>query len=314
MDFYDFDLNLLVALDALLTEKHVTRAGQRIHLSQSAMSAILSRLRRYFHNELLIPVGRGMMLTPLAESLAQPVRSCLLQIQQTIASRMEFNPATLKRKFSLAVSSYIVAALLPQVVQEATRQAPGVTFELVSLVEPMENQFLNGEIDFIIRPTAYALPSHPTEVLFKDTYTCMAWAENSLLGKTMSRKQYFDLGHVAIRIGGRMEDWLEPRYVQIRKVELIVPTFEAAARLVVGTNRISTLLTRMAVLYAEHMPIKLYPPPIEIPPIVEAVQWHRFQDTDPGHIWLRGLLKQAADNVDQLSRTDASISGRKISS
>ena len=104
MDFRNFDVGLLVALDALLTEKSVTRAGERIHLSQPATSIILARLRRYFGNELLVPAGRRMVLTPLAESLVQPVRSCLIQIQHTVASKAEFNPADSNRKFCLAAS------------------------------------------------------------------------------------------------------------------------------------------------------------------------------------------------------------------
>src|SRR4030042_5232433 len=93
MEFQNFDAGLLIALDALLSEKSVTRAGERLHLSQPATSIILARLRRYFGNDLLVPTGRRVVLTPLAESLVQPVRNCLVQIQHTVASKAEFNPA-----------------------------------------------------------------------------------------------------------------------------------------------------------------------------------------------------------------------------
>ena len=119
-----------VALDALLTEKSVTRAGERLHLSQPATSIILGRLRQYFGNQLLVPSGRRMILTPLAESLVQPVRSCLIQIQHTVASKTEFNPAASDRKFCLAASDYVTAVLMPQVLEEVARQAPGIKFEL----------------------------------------------------------------------------------------------------------------------------------------------------------------------------------------
>ena len=108
MEFQNFDAGLLVALDALLSEKSVTRAGERLHLSQPATSSILARLRRCFGNDLLVLTGRRMVLTPLAESLVQPVRDCLLQIQRTVASKTEFNPATSTRKFCLAVSEYTI--------------------------------------------------------------------------------------------------------------------------------------------------------------------------------------------------------------
>jgi LysR family nod box-dependent transcriptional activator len=140
MDLRNFDAGLLVALDALLTEKSVTRAGERIHLSQPATSIILGRLRQYFGNELLVPAGRRMVLTPLAESLVQPVRSCLIQIQHTVAAKAEFNPAASNRKFCLAVSDYVTAVLMPRVMQEAVRLAPGIRFELARLDESIDQK------------------------------------------------------------------------------------------------------------------------------------------------------------------------------
>jgi DNA-binding transcriptional LysR family regulator len=153
MDFRNFDVGLLVALDALLTEKSVTRAGERLHLSQPATSIILGRLRQYFGDPLLVPSGRRMVLTPLAESLVQPVRSCLIQIQHTVASKTDFNPAASNRKFCLAASDYVTAILMPQVMEEAARQAPGIRFELVRLDESMNQRLEKGDIDFIIRPS-----------------------------------------------------------------------------------------------------------------------------------------------------------------
>jgi LysR family nod box-dependent transcriptional activator len=102
MDLHLFDLNLLVALDALLTERNVTRAGNRLNLSQAAMSGALARLRHYFHDELLVPVGRQMALTPVAEGLVEPVRDILLRIRGTLGSKPQFDPLTATRHMSLA--------------------------------------------------------------------------------------------------------------------------------------------------------------------------------------------------------------------
>src|SRR5512139_742168 len=170
MDFRKFDPGLLVALDALLTEKSVTRAGERLNLSQPATSIILSRLRQYFGNELMVPAGRRMVLTPLAESLVQPVRSCLVQIQHTVASKAEFDPAASGRKFCLAVSDYVTAVLMPRVMQEAAQRAPGVRFELVRLDENIDQKLDKGDIDFLVRPAVHAVAAHPKESLFEDTH------------------------------------------------------------------------------------------------------------------------------------------------
>jgi len=293
----DFDIGLLVALDALLTHKSVTRAGERLHLSQPATSIILARLRRHFGNELLIPAGRKMVLTPLAESLVEPVRSCLLQIQYTIASKAEFDPAASNRLFRLAVSDYVTAVLMPQVMQQAVRQGPGIRFELVRLDENIDQMLEKGDIDFLIRPSVHALPAHPKEPLFEDTHTCVAWRKNSVIGKTLSRKRFLEMGHIAVHFGHApaiFEDWFAANFGDTRKIEVIAQDFEVACRLVAGTNRIATVMSRMAQMYEEHLPLRLIRPPFAVPKVVHCMQWHRYQDQDPGHIWLRGILKQTA--------------------
>ena len=257
MDFHNFDVGLLVALDALLSEKSVTRAGGRLHLSQPATSIILARLRRYFGNDLLVPTGRRMVLTPLAESLVQPVRNCLVQIQHTVASKAEFNPSVSSRRFCLAVSDYVTAVLISQALQEVARQAPDITFELVRLDETIEQRLEKGEVDFVIRPVVHALAMHPKEPLFEDTHTCVVWSKNSLIGKGLSREQFLNMGHVSVHFGHAsaiFEDWFATRYGAIRKIEVVTQDFEVACRLVVGTNRIATVMSRMARLCAAHLP------------------------------------------------------------
>src|SRR5262245_4933192 len=112
MRFNRLDLNLLVALDALLAEQNITRAAERLHLSQSAVSGALARLREHFQDELLVQVGRRMTRTPLAESLAQPVREILAQVQATVERRPGFDPSTSDRQFSIMVSDYVTTVLM----------------------------------------------------------------------------------------------------------------------------------------------------------------------------------------------------------
>ena len=300
MNLDNFDIGLLVALDALLTEKSVTRAGERLHLSQPATSIILSRLRRYFGNELLAPAGRGMVLTPLAESLVQPVRSCLMQIQHTVASKAAFDPAVSDRKFCLAVSDYVTAVLMPQAMQEAARTAPGIRFELVRLDENIEQKLEKGGIDFFVRPSVHSLRAHPKESLFEDTHTCVVWRENSTIGDRISLKQFIKMGHIAVHFGTAQaifEEWFASNHGDVRKIEVVTQDFEAACRLVVGTNRITTVMSRIADLCAENLPLRLIRPPLAIPRVTHCLQWHRYQDQDPGHIWLRRLLQQTANRL-----------------
>ena len=222
MNLDNFDIRLLVALDALLTEKSVTRAGERLHLSQPATSIILSRLRKYFGNELLAPAGRKMILTPLAESLVQPVRSCLMQIQHTVASKASFDPAASDRMFCLAVSDYVTAVLMPHAMQEAAREAPGIRFELVRLDENIEQKLEKGGIDFFVRPSVHSLRMHPKEPLFEDTHTCVVWRNNSTIGDRISLDQFIKMGHIAVHFGtdkAIFEEWFAAQYGEIRKIE-----------------------------------------------------------------------------------------------
>src|SRR5687768_6327442 len=202
MDLHLFDLNLLVALDVLLTERNVTRAGNRLNLSQSAMSGALSRLRHHFRDELLVPVGRQMVLTPLAEGLVQPVRDILLRIRGTLGSKPQFDPATASRHLSLAVSDYVSEVLLADVLRLARCEAPGITFELRPVGRRAGEDLESGALDFLISPEGYVSPSQPTEVLFEDSYTCVVWAGNKAVGKTLTLEQYLDLGHVVVNVAG----------------------------------------------------------------------------------------------------------------
>ena len=131
MDLHGFDLNLLVALDALLAEKSVTNAGRRVHLSQSAMSGVLARLRQALNDKLLVASRSGMTLTPLAESLVEPVRSILEQVHRTIIVNVPFDPATSRRVLTLAASDYAVTVLLTDALRQINKDAPGVCVVII---------------------------------------------------------------------------------------------------------------------------------------------------------------------------------------
>src|SRR6266700_6150084 len=153
MDFGGLDLNLLVAMDALFAEKSVSRAGERLHLSQSATSGALSRLRDAFHDPLLVQVGRKMTLTPLAEGLVEPVRTFLLQAEAILHNSPAFDPSTSTRKFRLMMSDYVETVLMTELLPRIEKLAPGVTVELISNVEGGSEELDRGEIDLAIIPT-----------------------------------------------------------------------------------------------------------------------------------------------------------------
>lgn len=299
MHFNRLDLNLLVALDALLAERNITRAAERVHLSQSAMSGALARLREYFGDELLVQAGRRMVPTPLGESLAAPVREVLLKVETTIQARPDFEAATSTRHFKLLMSDYASTVLMSRTLPRLQEEAPHVTIELLPYSEWQWETLERGEADFLIMPTRYLREGHPSEVLFEDSFTCVAWSGNELVGDSLSLAQYLALGHVAVRFGQQripaFDEWFFDHFGYNRRIEVIATSFNSIPQLLVGTRRIATIHRRLADFYARYLPLKFVAPPLEMPTLTEAIVWHKYRDGDPGSIWLREVLKAAAE-------------------
>ena len=199
MDFSGLDLNLLVAMDALFAERSVSRAGERLHLSQSAMSGALARLRESFHDPLLVQVGRTMTLTPLSEGLVEPVREFLLQAEFILNSSPIFEPKKSARRFRVMMSDYVETVIMTEALPRIQEAAPGVTFELFSNDSSVGID--RGEIDLAVTPRKYLAEGHPHEQLFEDDYVCVAWADNPMVQRSISLDQYLSLGHVIVRYG-----------------------------------------------------------------------------------------------------------------
>ena len=168
MRFNHLDLNLLVALDVLLEEQNITRAAVRLHMTQSALSGILRRLRAYFEDDLLVQVGRSMTPTLLGKDLQIPVREVLLKIQTSIAAKPVFDVALSKRHFRIMASDYLINVLLADVIHRINGEAPHVTFELMSPGETAVEMLMRGEIDLMIAPEQHINTEHPSQLLFEE--------------------------------------------------------------------------------------------------------------------------------------------------
>lgn len=299
MHFRTLDLNLLVALDALLTERNITEAGKRVHVTQPAMSGALGRLRQYFGDELLVRVGQKMVPTPLGESLAEPVKEILLKVRAAVDSKPGFDPLTSKRRFSLMMSDYVCTVLMGEALKHIERTAPHVSFEIVSndVFNPWD-ALDRGDVDLLIMPQEYLSKEHPSEVLFTDRYACLAWQGNTLVGDSLSQEQYLNLGHVCLQLNrGRvsvLDEWFLSRLGVKRRVEVLVMNFNSIPQNVLGTHRIGTTYLRLSKYYSQYLPLRVMPCPFELPAIPEAMQWHKYFQDDPGIAWLRTTLKQVA--------------------
>lgn len=294
MRFQRLDLNLLVALDALLAERSVSLAAQRIYLSQSATSSALGRLRDYFGDELLVVKGRQMVLTARAEELVEPVRAVLEQIRTTIAVSPPFDPATSDRVIRIMASDFITEVLLASALTDIHSAAPHMRFEIQAISESLVETLERGFVDLLITIDHAISPDHPSQILFEDDYVVVGWEANPAMAGALTREQYFSLGHVVPRFGrSRMtnfDDWFMRRQKQSRSVEVVTPTFLSMPSFIVGSNRIATMHRRMAKRIASYHPLTIREVPLEIPTIREAIQWHISNNHDPAIRWVVAQL------------------------
>ncbi|BAU74861.1 LysR family transcriptional regulator [Metapseudomonas furukawaii] len=300
MRFKHLDLNLLVALDVLLEEQNITRAAARLHMTQSATSGVLGRLRNYFEDDLLVQVGRKMMPTPLAKDLEIPVREVLLKIQTSITAKPVYDIAESKRHFRIMASDYLISVLFAEAIREINHEAPLVTFELISPGQTATEMLMRGEVDLMIAPEHFIVKEHPSQLLFDEQHVCVVWEQNMRVGDRLTLEQYLDLGHVAVAFGRSrtlgIEEWFMTQYGCKRRLEVITHDFNTLPQLVVGTERVATMHSRLARLYARNLPLRILPPPVELPTMQEFMSWHRSLDRDPMLRWLREKLVEIVNS------------------
>lgn len=289
MRFERLDLNLLVALDALLTERSVSLAAERICLSQSATSSALGRLREYFGDDLLVVKGRQMVLTSRGESLVEPVRAVLEQIRTTISVSPPFDPATSDRTIRIMASDYVTEVSLANALNILQAEAPDMRFHIIPMSEQLLETLERGFVDLVITIDYAISTDHPRQILFEDDYVVAGWKDNPAMHQPMTKELYFQLGHISARFGRAklfaFEDWFVRRQKQARRVEIIAPSFLTLPSLIIGSNRIATMHRKLATRLAEYLPIVLREVPLDIPPIREAIQWHISNNNDPAIRW-----------------------------
>jgi LysR family nod box-dependent transcriptional activator len=298
MRFHNLDLNLLVVLDSLLQERSVSQTAQALRLTQPAISNALSRLRLHFEDDLLVQVGRKMVPTPFAETLAEPVRHSLEGLRRIVVTRSEFDPAAAERTFTFTCSDYVFNVLMTGAIRKLVTIAPRL--KIIGLLTSDQSAPLLGEgkVDFMVAPDRKCDPAHPRTVLFTDRFACIAWKENPLIGNTISLEKYLELEHVSVTLGPHNPPHIEQQSLDdqgvIRNIMVHAPTFASVAEAVVGTNMIATVHARHAVQFAQRLPVKVFAPPVEIATFTENLQWHKNKEADAGTLWMRDFLIEHA--------------------
>ena len=297
MRFNKLDLNLLVALDHLLHLRSVSGAAQRMNMTQSAMSNALFRLRGYFGDELLVKIGRRMELTPRAEALKDPVRDVLVRVEWTVAATSEFDPARSSRQFSILVSDYTLATLVPALLRLCGRVSQSLRFNFLPQVEGPERLLERGDVDLMIIPAEFRAKLHPSEIIFEEEFRGVVWRGGKLAGKRLTRRDFLAASHVVMQPPAGAQS-LESVYFKqhdvTRRVDVITFNFATIPHLVVGTDRIATIHGRLARQAQRTMPIEIVDLPFRLPKMKQSVQWHKYRSQDAGLMWLRGMIREAA--------------------
>ncbi|MFH8935825.1 LysR family transcriptional regulator [Streptomyces griseosporeus] len=289
MNLSRLDLNLVVALRALLEERNVTRAGQRVGLSQPAMSAALARLRRHFGDDLLARVGGHYELTALGQVLLDRTATAYDVLERLFASQADFDPARESREFKLIASDYAVAVFGTELARVVHEEAPGIRLRFTqtppTVVE--DTATLLSATDGLFMPHG-VISDFPATDLYDDRWVFLVADDHPTVEDRLTRRDLARLPWVtyqrtydapAVRQLGMLG--IEPR------VEVSVDTFQSLPLLVAGTRRIALVQARLARLLEPVAAVRVVEPPYEAVPLREALWWHPVYTHDAAHIWLR---------------------------
>ena len=295
------DLNLLVALHALLDERSVSRAAERLHVSQPAASAALGRLRDYFNDEILVLHGKRMLPTPYADMLQPEVRRILAQVDSMILMSADFDPARSERQFRIMTSDYVTTVVLQPLAARLERLAPGVSVDVRLPDDVITAEFERGGIDMILAPEEFTEDRHPAELVFEERHVIAGWAKNPLFRSKITARVFEECAHVGVRLGPERtptytEGLLEELGVR-RHLSVLAPNFSVLPWFLVGSSRIAVMQERLAKTFRTIMPLATAPLPFDLRPMRIMAQYHTARRTDQGLLWLIEQIREQAAAV-----------------
>jgi DNA-binding transcriptional LysR family regulator len=296
MNVADLDLNLLRAFDAIVTEGSVTVAGERIGLSQPAMSNALSRLRQSFGDPLFVRTPRGMRATPFAQQLAQPVREALRLVQTALQQHAGFEPGSSGNTFRFYMSDIGEMVFLPRLLERIKHEAPGVKIEVVRIpIKDVHAALEAGEIDLAVGFLPGLTTGVRAQSLFRETYACMLRADHPVVGAKISAKQFREASHVLVSYAGTGHQVIEETYVAEGLNDCIavrVPHFLVVPMILARTDLVVTVPSRVAAIFARLGNFKVLKLPLAMPSFEVRLHWHQRFHQDPANLWLRRVMTE----------------------
>lgn len=293
LDLRRSDVGLLVALDAMLAERGVTAAAQRLGLSQPALSAQLARLRQLFRDDLLVGNAHGMTLTPRAQQIRGPLHALLGELHALVFDEAPFDPTVHQRTFRIAGSDLAHAILMPRLFAALVRLSARITVEAVPLaLNDLSQAMEQGEIDFAMTSGENAPEGFPARKLVDDGF-CVVWRkDHPVLKGQISQDQFCTLGHLLVTIGGSgLLDDVDHRLHALgltRQIAGTVPNFLLVPPIIRSTDHIA-VIPRLLV-QIDTIGIRSAALPFETSPYTAYLSWHPRMKNDSAHRWLRDLI------------------------
>lgn len=313
MNLSAFDLNLLKVLDALLREASTVRAGQRVGLSQPAVSAALSRLRHAFNDPLFVREGRGLVPTDFAQSLEQPLREVLDQIDAMLTGPDAFDPSRAELTFKLSGADFFAEMLMPQLANHLGRVAPNIRVQLVDLVRDSYIDTLERyTVDMALIPRMDFPEWVDHRIVFNSPYTTIIRRGHPAIeaaglqdGDPIPLDLFCQQSHVLFSPEGKLSavgDEALEKVGRTRHVAMTLPFFTGVYRSVAHSDLIALLPSALARRVKDRVGLTCHPPPVPVSDAVLCLVWHRRSTNAPAHRWLREQIAQILAPLDPVDR------------
>lgn len=306
MDLATIDLNLLVAFDALMAERSVTRAGKRIGRTQPAMSATLSRLRALFEDELFIRSPGGLQPTQRASELAEPLSRALAEIGRTLDYTQKFDPASSTQSFTVALSDHPAFVLLPRLVDVLRTQAPGIALRINAFSHRDDAVTLldAGEADLTVGVPSRQAPGGRiiSRPLFQERFVCVLRRGHPMAPRSLDLETFLSLSHLLVSPEGERYGQVDAALAangQRRRIAVSLPQMYAAPALIAKSDLIATLMEGIVTRSGSQHDLLILPPPIELSPVSFVMSWHRRNEVHPVQRWFRELVIKLTDSISQ---------------
>ena len=307
INIQNLDLNLLAIFDALMVERNVSKAAERVHLSQSAMSHALNRLRGLLDDPILVRTEKGMRPTPRALAMEVPIREALTKIQHSLYTPEPFDPLTSQQTFVIYSIEYFECLFLPQLTARLEKLAPHVRVVTGILTQHIpENELTNGEVDFVVgvEDTMDVPKRLHIQLWFQDSLTCIVRRQNRVVGDSISLEQLTQIPQVFYSTLGTtfritfLDQWLEKNKLS-RQFAVTTSGYLSAAMIIAATDYLMILPLRLAQRLVKTMELRMINPPVDFPEYKLNLIWHPLYEKSPAHMWFRDQLLDLASQLPQ---------------